>query len=237
MYRITVIEDDDAIYSLLARSLSEWGFEVMRVTDYGNAPERLLSQMPHLVLLDVMLPGINGCALCAKLRKSSGVPVIFISSAGEKSSVLTAISLGGDDFIVKPFDFDVLLAKINALLRRTYDFAAPEELTVCGGGRLRAQEGVFEVKGREGLLTRNELRLLQTLLARRGKIVSRQTLMQKLWETDSFVDENTLSVNINRLRKKLAQAGAEDFILTKIGMGYYIPAEGAVGGSADKEHE
>ena len=108
---------------------------------------------------------------------------------------------------------------------------------MCGGGRLRAQEGVFEVNGREVLLTRNELRLLQTLLARRGKIVSRQTLMQKLWETDSFVDENTLSVNINRLRKKLAQAGAEDFILTKIGMGYYIPAEGAVGGSADKEHE
>ena len=228
MYRITVIEDDDAIYSLLARSLSEWGFEVMRVTDYGNAPEQLLSQMPHLVLLDVMLPGINGCALCARLRKSSGVPVIFISSAGEKSSVLTAISLGGDDFIVKPFDFDVLLAKINALLRRTYDFAAPEELTVCGGGRLRAQEGVFEVKGREVLLT---------LLARRGKIVSRQTLMQKLWETDSFVDENTLSVNINRLRKKLAQAGGGGFYPYQNRHGILYSGRGRCGGSADKEHE
>ena len=237
MYTILVCDDEKDIVSALNIYLSAEGYRVLTAFDGPEALRLLDREEVHLVLLDVMLPGINGCALCAKLRKSSGVPVIFISSAGEKSSVLTAISLGGDDFIVKPFDFDVLLAKINALLRRTYDFAAPEELTVCGGGRLRAQEGVFEVNGREVLLTRNELRLLQTLLARRGKIVSRQTLMQKLWETDSFVDENTLSVNINRLRKKLAQAGAEDFILTKIGMGYYILGEVAVGGSADKEHE
>ena len=174
------------------------------------------------MLLDVGLPVYNGFHWCGEIRKISRVPVIFLSSASDNMNIVMAMHMGGDDFIPKPFDLNVLTAKVQALLRRTYEFVREQRTLDLGGGALRLDEGVF-VRGDQRLeLSRNEFRILEMLLENRGRIVSRDALMERLWSTDSFVDENTLSVNVNRLRKKLEAMGLSDVIRTRKGEGYVI---------------
>ena len=222
MYRILIVEDDPVITEVLERQLEKWGYEVCRVTDFQRVLEEFQAFGPHLVLLDIGLPFRNGYHWCAGMRKVSRVPIVFLSSASDNMNIVMAMNMGGDDFVAKPFDLDVLTAKVQALLRRTYDFGAAAPLLEARGAVLDTGDNSLTYEGQKLELTRNEYRMLQVLLEQKGRTVSRETLMQRLWETDSFVDENTLSVNINRLRRKLAGLGLTDFIRTKKGFGYLV---------------
>ena len=224
MYRIFLVEDDPIIAQTVQRHLESWGWQVKAAADFARVTDDFSAFDPQLVLLDISLPVYNGYHWCSEIRKVSRVPVIFLSSASDNMNIVMAMHMGGDDFIPKPFDLNVLTAKVQALLRRTYEFSREQAEIALGGGALRLREGVF-VKGDVRLeLTRNEFRILEMLLENRGRIVSREELMERLWSTDSFVDENTLSVNVNRLRKKLEGAGLFDAIRTRKGEGYIIEA-------------
>ena len=190
--------------------------------DFRNVLAECTAFDPQLVLLDITLPFYNGYHWCQELRRVSNVPVVFLSSASDNMNIVMAMNMGGDDFIAKPFDLNVLLAKIQAILRRTYDFAAPAPTLEHRGAVLNTADASLMYQGQRIELTKNDYRILQTLLERKGSVVSRETLMEKLWETDSFVDENTLTVNIARLRRKLEAAGLSDYITTKKGLGYLI---------------
>ena len=222
MYRILIIEDDSTIAQVLEQHLTQWGYTVGRVTDFSRVLEEVEAFAPQLVLLDISLPFFNGFHWCSELRKRSQVPIIFLSSAADHMNAVMAMQMGGDDFIAKPFDLAVLTAKVQALLRRSYDFSAGAELLSCGGAVLNLDDATLLWEQQRIQLTRNEFRILKLLMERRGRIVAREDIMTALWESDSFVDENTLTVNINRLRKKLAAAGLEDFIQTRKGAGYLV---------------
>ena len=222
MYRIFLVEDDPIIAQTVQKHLTSWGWQVKAAADFSNVMADFAAFDPQLVLLDIGLPFYNGFHWCGEIRKRSRVPVIFLSSASDNMNIVMAMHMGGDDFIPKPFDLNVLTAKVQALLRRTYEFSREQTELPLGGGALRLGEGVF-VKGDRRLeLTRNEFRILEMLLENRGRIVSREALMERLWSTDSFVDENTLSVNVNRLRKKLEEVGLFDAIRTRKGEGYLV---------------
>lgn len=222
MYKIFIVEDDEMIAAGLKRHLENWGYAVECAQDLGNVMPEFVRAAPHLVLMDIKLPFYNGYHWCSELRKISKVPVIFLSSAADNMNIVMAVNMGGDDFIAKPFDLDVLTVKIQAMLRRSYDFVSQSVVLEHRGAMLNLTEAVL-VYGSEKLeLTKNELRILQVLMENKEKVVARDTLMTKLWEGDSYVDENTLSVNVNRLRKKLESAGLSDFIQTKKGIGYRI---------------
>ena len=222
MYRLFIVEDDAGIAGAIRTQAELWGFEVRCVQDFRNVLGEFAAFEPHIVLLDITLPFFNGYYWCAELRRHSSVPIIFISSASDNMNIVMAMNMGGDDFIAKPFDLEVLTAKVQALLRRSYDFAADPGRLEHRGAVLNLRDATLSY-GEEKLdLSRNEYRILQVLLENKGRTVSRETLMRKLWETDSFVDENTLSVNVNRLRRKLEGMGLEDFIRTKKGMGYLV---------------
>ena len=224
MYRIFLVEDDPIIAETVQKHLESWGWQVKAAADFARVMDDFSAFDPQLVLLDISLPVYNGYHWCSEIRKVSRVPVIFLSSASDNMNIVMAMHMGGDDFIPKPFDLNVLTAKVQALLRRTYEFSREQAEIALGGGALRLREGVF-VKGDLRLeLTRNEFRILEMLLENRGRIVNREELMERLWSTDSFVDENTLSVNVNRLRKKLEGAGLFDAIRTRKGEGYIIEA-------------
>lgn len=220
---IFLVEDDATIAGAVASHLRAWGYECCVAEDFRHVMEAFQRVQPQLVLLDLMLPFYNGFHWCQEIRRVSQVPILFLSSASDNLNILTAIQMGGDDFLAKPFDLNILAAKVQALLRRAYDFALPAEVLRCGDLRLNVNDGTVERGEQRTALTRNELRILQVLLENRGKIVSRDRLMERLWESDSFVDENTLTVNVNRLRKTLCAVGAEDLIVTKKKMGYLIP--------------
>ena len=222
MYKIFLVEDDDAIASAVAAHISSWGWEARRAGDLTRVLEEFTAYAPHLVLLDIGLPYRNGYHWCSEIRRLSQVPVVFLSSASDNLNIVMAMNMGGDDFIAKPFDLEVLAAKVQALLRRTYDFGSAAPLLEHRGAVLDTGNNTLSYEGRKLELTRNEYRLLQVLLEHKGKTVSRDTLMQKLWETDSFVDENTLTVNMARLRRKLEGLGLENFIHTKKGLGYLL---------------
>ncbi len=222
MYRILIVEDDEAIARAMCRQITLWGLEARCARDFRNIIGEFREFDPQLVLLDIMLPFYGGYHWCAEIRKISKVPIVFISSASDNMNIVMAMNMGGDDFISKPFDLNVLMAKIQAILRRTYDFASSSDTLEYGGAVLNLADASLSYKGKRVELSRNEYRILQTLLESKGQVVSRDTLMQRLWETDSFVDENTLTVNVTRLRKKLADAGIEDFIATRKGLGYVI---------------
>lgn len=221
-HRIFIVEDDRVIAAAVKRHIESWGCEARVVQDLRNVVKEFVAFDPHLVLMDISLPFFNGYHWCREIRNISKVPVIFISSASDNMNIVMAMDMGGDDFIAKPFDLNVLLAKIQALLRRTYDFAAPAPTLEHRGAVLNTADASLTYQGRRIELTKNDYRILQTLLERKGSVVSRETLMEKLWETDSFVDENTLTVNIARLRRKLEAAGLPDYITTKKGLGYLI---------------
>lgn len=225
MYRIFIVEDDPVIARVVSQALTHWGYEVRAAENFQDVAREAASWGPQLVLLDISLPYYNGYHWCEELRKLSKVPVIFLSSAADNMNIVMAMNMGGDDFIAKPFDLNVLIAKVQALLRRTYDFGAPSHLLPCAGGMLDLESSVLRMGETEVPLTRNEARILQSLAEQRGRTVSRSELMTRLWESDSFVDENTLTVNIARLRKKLEAAGAGDAIHTRKGEGYWLAAE------------
>ena len=222
MYRIFLVEDDQSIAGAVAKHLDSWGWEVHRVMDFQRVLEEFQAFGPHLVLLDIGLPFRNGYHWCAGMRKVSRVPIVFLSSASDNMNIVMAMNMGGDDFVAKPFDLDVLTAKVQALLRRTYDFGAAAPLLEARGAVLDTGDNTLSYQGQKLELTRNEYRMLQVLLEQKGRTVSRETLMQRLWETDSFVDENTLTVNMARLRRKLEGLGLTEFIRTKKGLGYLI---------------
>ena len=222
MYRIFLVEDDQSIAGAVAKHLDSWGWEVHRVMDFQRVLEEFQAFGPHLVLLDIGLPFRNGYHWCAGMRKVSRVPIVFLSSASDNMNIVMAMNMGCDDFVAKPFDLDVLTAKVQALLRRTYDFGAAAPLLEARGAVLDTGDNSLTYEGQKLELTRNEYRMLQVLLEQKGRTVSRETLMQRLWETDSFVDENTLTVNMARLRRKLEGLGLTEFIRTKKGLGYLI---------------
>ncbi len=222
MYKVFLAEDDDGIANAIIKRLSEWEFEVKRVDNYRDVIGEFKEFDPHIVLLDISLPFYNGFHWCSEIRQISKCPVVFISSASDNLNIVTAMNMGGDDFIAKPFDLSVMVAKVQAILRRSYDFAENIGVITHKGAVLNTADATLKFNGEKIDLTKNEYRIMETLLENKGKVVSRERLMNKLWETDSYVDENTLSVNIARLRKKLEQSGLHDFITTKVGMGYIV---------------
>lgn len=222
MYRLLIVEDDRGIAEGVREQAEAWDITARIVTDFHGVMAEFSRFDPHIVLLDISLPFFNGYHWCGEIRRVSNVPVIFISSAADNMNMIMAMNMGADDFIAKPFDGSVLIAKIQALLRRTYDFALSVPVLEHKGAMLNTGDGSFLYKNEKIPFSKNEYRILLTLMKNKGKVVSRERLMEQLWETDSFVDENTLSVNINRLRKRLEAAGLEGFITTKFGVGYII---------------
>jgi hypothetical protein len=222
MYRLLIVEDDRGIAEGVREQAETWDITARIVTDFHGVMAEFSRFDPHIVLLDISLPFFNGYHWCGEIRRVSNVPVIFISSAADNMNMIMAMNMGADDFIAKPFDGSVLIAKIQALLRRTYDFAPSVPVLEHKGAMLNTGDGSFLYKNEKIPLSKNEYRILLTLMKNKGKTVSRERLMEQLWETDSFVDENTLSVNVNRLRKRLEAAGLEGFITTKFGVGYII---------------
>ena len=222
LYKIFIVEDDPGIAGAIKKEAAGWGFSAETVNDFSNVAGEFSAFSPHLVLLDISLPFYNGYYWCEKIRAVSSVPIIFISSAADNMNMVMAMNMGADDFIAKPFDMNVLIAKINALLRRAYDFAPASPVLEHRGALLDTGRGVLEYGGETVELSKNEYRILLELMRSKGRAVSREKLMQSLWQTDSFIDDNTLTVNVNRLRKKLDSAGLKDFIKTGFSVGYII---------------
>ena len=222
MYRIFIVEDDPGIAQAIADQARMWALDTWCVKDFRNVMSEFAAYDPQLVLLDISLPFFNGYHWCNEIRKVSKVPVIFISSASDNMNIVMAMNMGADDFIAKPFDQTVLMAKVQAMLRRTYEFASSVPILEHKGALLNTGDNTLTYQDQQIGLTKNEYRILLTLMENKGKVVSREKLMERLWETDSFVDENTLTVNVNRLRKKLDGAGLSGFITTRFGVGYII---------------
>lgn len=222
MYQIFLVEDDPGIAEAIAARAAQWDLRVTAAQDFRNILPEFLALRPHLVLLDIGLPYFNGYHWCAELRRISKVPILFLSSASDNLNMVMAMNLGADDFIAKPFDGDVLIAKMQALLRRAYDFGESVPVLEHRGALLNTGDGTLHFGERTLTLSRNEFRILLCLLENKGRAVSRERLMERLWQTDQFVDENTLTVNVNRLRKKLDALGLPDFIVTRFGVGYLV---------------
>ena len=222
MYRILIVEDDRDIAQAIQMQAQQWNFEASCAQNFRDVMAEFASFDPHLVLLDVSLPFFNGYHWCSEIRKTSQVPIIFISSASDSMNIVMAMNMGADDFIAKPFDLNVLIAKVQALMRRSYDYAPSAPVLEHRGAILNTGDGSLFYREQQIELSKNEYRILLTLMRSKGKVVSREKLMEQLWSTDCFVDENTLSVNVGRLRKKLEAAGLNGFIATKFGVGYII---------------
>ena len=222
MYRIFLVEDDETIARLIKKHLEKWEYEVSTVQDFGNVLSEFAACDPQLVLLDIRLPFYNGHHWCTQIRQVSKVPIIFLSSVSDNMNIVMAMNMGADDFIPKPFDLEVLTAKVQALLRRSYNFAGSSSMLEHKGMLLNLSDATLLYQEQKVELTKNEMKILQTLIENKTQVVTRETLMTRLWESDMYVDENTLSVNVNRLRKKLTSIGLEDSILTKKGIGYQI---------------
>lgn len=222
LYKILIIEDDEIIAKSIANYLNKWNYEAKCVADFRNVMEEFMEFDPQLVLLDISLPFYNGYHWCNEIRKISKVPIIFISSASDNMNIIMAMDIGGDDYIVKPFDLSVLIAKVNAIIRRTYSFQGQINVLERNGVILNLNDVCVIYKDKRLELTKNDFKILQILMENPGKVVSRNEIMMRLWDSDSFIDDNTLTVNVNRLRKKLEEIGIYDFIITKKGLGYMV---------------
>lgn len=222
MYKILIIEDDLIISNTIKNHINSWGYEAKCITDFKDVLSTFVSYDPQLILLDISLPLFNGYHWCNEIRKVSKVPIIFISSTSDNMNIVMAMNMGGDDFIPKPFDLNVLTAKVQALLRRTYDFSNQTNLIEHKGAILNLNDSTLNFNDKKIELSKNDNKILQILLENKGKSVSREDIMTRLWETDSFIDDNTLTVNVTRLRKKLQEIGLNDFIKTKKGFGYMV---------------
>ena len=224
MYKILIAEDDRVIARTIRIHLENWGCEARCAEDFNDLLTEFASYDPQLVLMDVSLPYYNGYYWCAEIRKISKVPIIFISSVSDNMNIIMAMNMGGDDFIAKPFDLSVLTAKVQAMLRRTYDFAGKSELLENRGAVLNVGAATLTYRDARIDLSKNEFKILHILMENKGQAVSREAIMARLWETDSFIDDNTLTVNVTRLRKKLEEAGLAGFIVTRKGVGYMVEA-------------
>lgn len=222
MYKILIVEDDMVIAKSMKNILYEWNYETEFIVDFKDVIAQFVQFDPHLVLLDISLPFFNGYHWCSEIRKISSVPIIFISSMSENMNVIMAVNMGGDDFIAKPFDLNILVAKVQALLRRTYSFGGKMDVIEHKGVVLNLSSAILEYKNNKIELTKNEFKILQILFENIGKAISRDDIMTRLWESDSYIDDNTLTVNVTRLRKKLADADIYDFVKTKKGIGYMV---------------
>lgn len=222
MYKILIVEDDMVIASSVKDYLRTWGMETSVVTDFEKVMENFIAFDPQLVLMDITLPFFNGYHWCQEIRKISKVPIVFLSSMSDNMNIVMAINMGGDDFITKPFDLTVLAAKVQAMLRRTYAFQGQTNVLEHNGAILNLSDTTLLYQEEKTDLTKNDFKILQILLENAGKVVSREAIMERLWESDSFIDDNTLTVNITRLRKKLEDIGLAGFIVTKKGIGYMV---------------
>ena len=222
MYRILLVEDDPVIAGQVGKHFTQWGYEIKTVADFEAVLSDFTAFEPHLVLMDIGLPFYNGYYWCGEIRKISKVPIIFISSASDNMNIVMAVNMGGDDFIAKPFDLEVLLAKVQAILRRTYAFTGASSVLEYEGAILNMADMSLIYNGNRIELSKNEFRILQILFEQAGNTVSRDTIMKRLWDNECFVDDNTLTVNVNRLRKVLEEGGLKDFIMTKKGVGYQL---------------
>lgn len=222
MYRIMVVEDDPSVSSALTSVLNSWGFEAVRVTTFENITEQFKKIKPDLILMDLNLPERNGFYWTGEIRKQSSVPIIFVSSADESMNVVTALNQGADDYITKPFDMTVLITKIRALLRRAFDYTSRNDFLEHKGVHLDTSNNEVSFEGKSIELSKNEAKILKILMENKDQIVRREKLMDALWKTDCYIDENTLSVNVNRLRRKLEGVGLQNFIQTRKGIGYMI---------------
>ncbi len=221
-YKILIVEDDNVIADSIKKHLEKWEYQVHCVTDFKDVLKDVTSFKPELILLDITLPFYNGFYWCKEIRKLTKVPIIFISSADDKMNIVMAMDMGGDDFIAKPFDLTVLTAKINAMLRRSYSFKTNLNILEHKGVILNLSNAVLSKGGNDVELTKNEFKIMKLLMENAGEMVKRDTIMIHLWDSDSFIDDNTLTVNLTRIRKKLSQIGAEDYIETKKGIGYMV---------------
>lgn len=222
MYKLMIVEDDRGIAEGIEQLVKSWNIEAYVINDFKNLMYEFAEIQPHIVLIDISLPFFNGYHWCNEIRKISKVPIIFISSAADNMNIVMAINMGADDFVAKPFDGEVLVAKVQALLRRTYDFTDTPRLIEHKGVFLNLEDNTVTYEGNKVELTKNEYRILKCLMENKEKVVSREKLMENLWQTDCFIDDNTLTVNVNRVRKKLDSIGILNFISTKIGYGYII---------------
>lgn len=222
VYRILIIEDDVSMAKAMKKQIESWGHEAKLVEDFRNVISTFAEYDPHMVLVDIVLPCYDGYYWCSEIRKISNVPVVFISAASDNMNIVMAVNMGGDDFIPKPVDSSVMMAKIQAVLRRAYDMGDNASVLEHRSAVLNLNDASLIYQGEHIELTKNEFRILQTLMENKGRIVSRDTLMTRLWQTDSYVEENTLTVNITRLRKKLENIGLKDYIVTKVGSGYIV---------------
>ena len=222
MYRILIVEDDMTIAKELAAHLEKWGYETRCAENFKNIMNDFLDFEPQLLMLDIGLPFFNGFHWCQEIRKVSQVPIMFLSSLDDNMNIVMAMNMGGDEFIEKPFDLNVVTAKVQALLRRTYAFQGSSNLLEHDGIMLNLGDATVLYQDQKVELTKNEFRILQILFERAGKIVSRDEIIERLWDSDEFIDDNTLTVNVARLRKKLESIGRKDMIRTKKGIGYMV---------------
>lgn len=224
MAKIMVVEDEAVIRQLIIEELEKWQFETFGTTDFHQVFDDFEEQEPQLILLDINLPVFDGYYWCQKIRETSKVPIIFISSRNTNMDMIMAMNMGADDFVTKPFEIDVLIAKINALLRRSYNYVENNSETLVHNGlTLNIDNSSMQINDEVIDLSKNEYRLLYILMKNHGKILSREKLLRALWDDERFVDDNTLTVNINRLRRKIEQVGMDNYIETKVGQGYIVP--------------
>lgn len=224
MYKILIVEDDKALCNNIGEGIIRWGFDVISIENFENVLEEFAKHNPHLVIMDINLPCFDGFYWCRKIRDISKVPIIFLSSRDSNMDIVMAVNMGGDDYVTKPFSMDILLVKIQALLRRAYSYGQEEgQIIECNGAILNLNDGILTYNDKSIELTRNEFKILQLLMRNQGKIVARDRIMRVLWESEYFISENTLTVNVNRLRKRLEDIELKDFIVTKKSQGYMIP--------------
>ncbi len=221
-FKIFIVEDDEVIARSIKKYLGTWSYEVDLCDDFDKVYEKFIQTKPDLILLDVSLPFFNGYYWCEKIRGVSNLPIIFISSADENLNKIMAMNMGADDYITKPFDLDLLLAKIKALLRRSYEYGESSSIITYEDISLDRDRMLLSFAGKDLILNKNEYLILEMMLEHPEKVYRREEIMDKIWQTDEFIDDNTLTVNIMRLRKKLDKFGLEDFIKTKKKVGYYI---------------
>ncbi len=222
-YRIFVVEDDKMLEEEIIALLEKWGFKAFGTESFDDISEQFLSKKPDVVLMDINIPSFDGFYWCKEIRKLSKVPIIYISSRNNNMDIIMGINNGGDDYIEKPFNNQVLIAKLQAIVRRTYEYKTQDtKVTICKGLVLNLEDMSISYKDNRIELTKNEFKILKILIENQGKIVSRQALMKNLWDEEVYVNENTLTVNVNRVRAKLEELGIKDFITTKKGMGYSI---------------
>lgn len=222
MYKILIVEDDLTIAKTLSEHFEKWGYQADYIKEFEKVIEEFLKLTPDLVLLDINLPFFNGFHWCSEIRKISKVPIVFISSANDNMSIVMAMNMGGDDYIEKPFDLNVLTAKVQALIRRTYDFAGSLNIKAYKGLLLNLSDATVTYQEENVELTKNEFKILEILIENPETIISRDEIINRLWESDDFIDDNTLSVNVARLRKKLETMGLDGCIKTKKGIGYLL---------------